>query len=132
MMSVLGTFVGVLAFVLGACWAFVVRAEAGAHKALQKRLRPQEEAARKGRLTIATSEQRQRGLSLFKGVQSLIDQSGRKTTVPRVLFTCFISGFVTGLLTWNVLRQPLAAAAAALIAMMVPYGLLKHAASKRM
>ncbi len=53
MSLVLGTFVGVLALVLGAYWVFVVREEAGAHRALQKRLRPQEEAARRGLTPLA-------------------------------------------------------------------------------
>jgi tight adherence protein B len=132
MSVVLATFVGVLAFVLGAYWIFVVRGETGARKALQKRLRPQEEAARKGRLTIAKSEQRQLATSLFKGMQSVIDQSGKKITVQGLLFMCFISGFVVGLIAWGVVGQPAIASAAALLAMMVPYGFVKHAATKRM
>ncbi len=132
MSLVLGTFVGVLALVLGAYWVFVVREEAGAHRALQKRLRPQEEAARKSKLTLAKSDQRQFGVALFNGLQSLIDQSGRKKTVPRLLFTSFMSGFVTGMVSWTAFRVPVVALAAGLLAMMAPYALLKRAVAKRM
>jgi tight adherence protein B len=110
----------------------VVRPEAGAHRALQKRLRPQEEAARKSKLTLAKSDQRQIGVSLFNGLQSLIDQSGRKSTVPRLLFTCFMSGFVTGMVSWTAFGVPMVALAAGLLAMMAPYALLKRAVAKRM
>jgi tight adherence protein B len=132
MSLILGTFLGVLAVVLGAYWAFVVRPEAGAHRALQKRLRPQEEAARKSKLTLAKSDQRQIGASLFNGLQSLIDQSGRKSTVPRLLFTSFMSGFVAGMVCWTAFGVPMAALAAGLLAMTAPYALLKRAVAKRM
>ena len=131
MSLVLGTFVGVLVLVFGAYWAFVVRQEAGAHRALQKRLRPQEEAARKSKLTLSTSE-RQISTALFKGLQSLIDQSGKKTSVPRFLFTCVMSGFIMGMLVQTAIGQPLGALGAGLAAALVPYGLLKHSASSRM
>lgn len=132
MTLVLATFGGALALVLGAYWAFVLLPEAGAHRTMQKRLRPQEEAARKSKLTLARSDQRQLGVALFKGLQGLIDQSGRKKTVPGVLFTCFISGFVTGLVIWTTLGLPRVAAVAGVLALLAPYGLLKHAATKRM
>ena len=132
MTFVLATFAGVLALVLGAYWLFIVRQEAGAHRAVQKRLRPQEEAARKSKLTLSKSEQRQLGVSLFAGLQGLIDQSGKKTTVQRVLFTCFMSGFVMGMMVWTAIGAATGALLAGLLAAVAPYALLKRAASNRM
>jgi tight adherence protein B len=132
MMLVLSTFVGVLAVVLGAYWLFVVRLETGAHRAMQKRLRPQEQATRKSKLTLSKSEQRELGVSLFAGLQSLIDQSGRKTSVPRVLFTCFMSGFVTAMVMWIVIGGAKGALVVGVVAAAAPYLLLKRAAAKRM
>jgi tight adherence protein B len=131
MSVVLGTFVAVLAVILGAYWGFVVQPETTAHRALQKRLRPHEEAARKSKLTLAKSD-RQLSTSLFKGLQSQIDQSGRKTTVPRVLFTCFMTGFVTAMVIWSTTQWLAAAAVAGGLAMIVPYWWLKRAATNRM
>lgn len=128
---VLATFVLVLACVLGAYWLFIVRRETGEHRALQKRLRPQEAVA-KGKLSIANkAQQRHQGISLQK-LQSVIDQSGRETTVARLLFMCFLSGFVPALVIWIASSQWVAAAGAGLVGAMVPYALLKRAATKRM
>lgn len=131
MTLVLLTFVGVAAFVVGLCWLLVFRPEAGERKSMQKRLRPQEEATRKGRLTIAKAEQ-EAGLSLFRGLQNTINQSGRKTTVPKVLFTCVISGVVTGFLADAMIGQAQLALVLGLGAMTVPYLLLRRAATVRM
>ena len=73
MTFVVATFIGVLALVLGAYWLFIVQPEASARRALQKRLRPHEEAARKSKLTLAKTDQPTPGGALFKGIQSLID-----------------------------------------------------------
>ena len=129
---VLGTFVGVLALVLGAYWLFVVRQEAGAQRAIQKRLRPQEEAARKGGLTVAKSEQREGGATPFRRLQSLVDQSGRRLTVPALLLVCGTCGLIAGLTVWMVIEQPAVAGGAAALAMMVPYWVVKHFATSRM
>jgi len=130
MTLILATFVGVLAVVLGAYWLFIVRQESGEQRALQKRLRPQEAAARKGKLTIAKAE-REQVLSL-KRLQALIDQSGRDTPLPRVLFTCFVTGFVMALIVWFPTGQLLVAIGAGLVAMSAPILLLKRAVGKRM
>jgi tight adherence protein B len=128
---VAATFVTVLGIVLGAYWLFIVRGETGEQRQLLKRLRPQE-AASKSKLTIAKAGTREQGPSPFKGLQSVIDQSGKNTTVPKVLFTCFLAGFVTGLVTWGLSRQPVAGGIVGVVAAFVPYGLLKRAAGKRM
>jgi len=129
---VLLTFVGVLAFVLGVFWLFVVRHEAGDQRALQKRLRPQEDAARKKGLTIAKSDQRQLGVTPFKRLQSVIDQSGLRLTVAGLLFVCAMSAVVVGVIVWTMLPKPTLALAAAALAMAAPYWWVKHVAASRM
>ena len=132
MALVLLTFIGVLAFVLGAYWLFVVRHEAGDQRALQKRLRPQEDAARKKGLTIAKSEQREGGATPFRRLQSVIDRSGLRLTVAGLSFVCSMSGVVVGLIVWSVLPKPTLALAAGALAMVAPYWGVKHAATSRM
>jgi tight adherence protein B len=130
-LMVLGTFVGVLVFVLGAFWMFVVRPEAGTHRSLQKRLRPQIDAARKKDLTIAKAESRRR-VTPFKRLQSVIDQSGRRLTVGGLLVGCALCGLTAGLPAWMLSRHPAFAAVGALFAAMVPYWWVKYLAGKRM
>jgi tight adherence protein B len=125
------TFVIVTAVVLGAYWLFVVRLETGEHRALQKRLRAHEAVAKGKQSLTKKTEQRDQTVS-FKWLQTVIDQSGRETTVPKVLFTCFLAGFVTGVVIWALSRQPIPAAIAGFVAALAPYFLLRRAASKRM
>jgi tight adherence protein B len=129
---ILGTFIGVLTLVLGAFWMFIVRQEEGAHQVLQKRLRPQEDVERKGGLKIAKSDQGRRTVSLFTGLQSLIDQSGRALTVQALLLMCFTSGVVVSVVVWVATSQPAITAVVGVLALMVPYWLIKHAATSRM
>ena len=96
MLMVSGTFIGVLTLVLGMYYMFVVRPEAGAHRALQKRLRPHGEAARKKDLTLAKTDEQAR-VTLFKRLQSTIDQSGKTLTVGGLLFGCSVCGLIVGL-----------------------------------
>lgn len=132
MTLILGTFVGVLTLVLGAFWLFVIRQEEGAHQALKKRLRPQEDVERKSGLKIAKSEQRQRAVTFFAGLQSLIDQSGRALTVQALLLMCLASGLVVGAMVWVATSQPAITAVVGALALMVPYLLIKRAATNRM
>jgi tight adherence protein B len=129
---VLATFAVVLTFVLGTYWLFVSRHEAGEQRALQKRLRPQVDAARKSGLTITKSDQRERESRPFKRLQSVIDQSGRRLTVPGLLFMCSMSGFFAGLLVSMIVRKPAVVGAAGALAMMAPYWLVKRVATARM
>ena len=131
MLIVVGTFVGVLLLVLGAFWVFVIRPEAGAHRALQKRLRPQGDATRKKDLTVAKVEERGR-VALFKRLQSVIDQSGRRLTVGGLLLTCSICGLVAGLPAWALSSNRMIAGVAAAMTAMVPYWWVKYLAGKRM
>jgi len=124
------TFVCIFAIVLGAFWLFIVREEAGAHRALQKRLRPQEETARKGALTVAKTEEKR--ATLFHGVQNVIDQSGKPLTVLGLLFMCLCSGVVSGATAWVATGRPVIAAILGAVALITPYLVVKRAATKRM
>jgi tight adherence protein B len=129
---IVGTFIGVLALVLGAFWLFVVRHEAGAQREIQKRLRPQEEAARKRGLTVAKAGQRESGVTPFKSLQAMIDQSGKQLTVPGLLFMCAMSGMIVGTIVWLASQTPSLALFAAALALTLPYLVVKRFASSRM
>jgi tight adherence protein B len=125
------TFIGVFMFVIGVYWVFVIRPEAGAHRLLQKRLRPQGEATRKKDLTIAKTDERRR-VTLFKRLQSVIDQSGKRLTVGGLLFGCTVCGCLVGLPLWVLSQRLAVAAAGGTLAGMVPYWWVKYLASARM
>src|SRR5262249_53996520 len=126
------TFVTVLAFVLCAYWLFVARHEASEHRAIQKRLRPQEDAARKRGLTIAKSEQRDSGGMAFRRLQSVVDQSGLRLTVAGLLCLCAMSGTIVALIVWTFVPKPALASAAGALALAAPYWLVRRAANARM
>jgi tight adherence protein B len=128
---IVAMFIGVLALVLGAFWLFVVRHEAGAQRAIQKRLRPQEEAARKRGLTVAKAGQKE-GVTLFRNLQETIDQSGRSLTVPGLLFMCAMAGVITGVVVWMSSGVAWLSMLAAVAAMTVPYMVVKRLAGRRM
>ncbi len=130
MALIFGTFVGVLATVLGAFWLFVVRHEAAEHRTLQKRLRPQEETARRSGLTIAKSDRR--SSTLFKRLQSVIDQSGRRLNPQSLLMMCVLSGFLASVMVWAVIAQAAIAGVVGLLALMTPYWVVKRSATTRM
>lgn len=126
------TFAGVLALVLGAYWVFVVRQEATAHRVLEQRMRPTE-PAKKGRLAVPKSELRERnGPVVFRRLQSTLDQSGLALTVSKVLFLCWMSGLLMGLVAWQFgVPLPVAGGTAAL-GSLPPYLWVRHKASSRM
>jgi len=132
LVAVAATFLIVLACMLGAYSLFVLRPEAREHRAIQKRLRPQDEAARKRGLTIAKSEQRGSGGTPFRHLQRIVDQSGGRLTVAGLLFMCAMSAIVAGIVVWTLLGQPALTAAVSVLASLVPYGWTRHAATRRM
>jgi tight adherence protein B len=125
------TFAGVLAVIGGVYAALIARPEAAAQRALQKRMRP-EDPVKKSRLAVPMSELRERGATPFKKLRKVIDQSGMKLTVPTLVFMCWMSGFVLGLMAWVVTNRAALAGAASLLGMMAPYWWVKHAAKSRM
>ena len=126
------TFVGVLALVVGAYWLFVVRQETINRHALAKRMRPPD-AAKKTRLAVPKSERREQGgPALLNGLQSVIDQSGLRLTVPALIFFCWMSGFIAGLIAWTMRPNLALVAAVGVLGLAGPYQWLRHKATSRM
>ena len=126
------TFVGVLALVVGAYWLFVVRQETVDQRALAKRMRPPD-AAKKSRLAVPKSERREQGGPvLFERLQSVIDQSGLGLTVPALLFLCWMSGFIAGLMAWMMHLNLMLAAAVGALGLAIPYKWVRYKAGSRM
>jgi tight adherence protein B len=125
------TFIGVIVLVLGIFWIAIARPEAAAQRSLRKRMRP-EDPGRKKRLTIPQSELRGRRRTPFKGLQSVVDQSGLKMTVPGLIFLCMMTASVGALIVGGLSGQVGIAAVTGALAGFAPYWVVRHAATRRM
>jgi tight adherence protein B len=126
------TFGSVLALIVGPYWLLVVRKETAEQQALQKRMRPPDPAKR-GRLTVPKAERRDdSGPAIFRGLQSVVDQSGLKLTVPALLFLCWMSGFFAGLMIWMLRPDLTLAAPAGAFGLFVPFWWVRYKATARM
>ena len=124
------TFIGVVALIVGIYWAMFLRPEEAARESLQKRMRP-EDPARKSRLAVPKSELRDPH-GPFQGLQYTIDQSGMKLTVTSLLFVCGLAAVVVAVIVWTIVPQQILALGAGLLASLVPYAFVRHAATSRM
>ena len=127
----------------GAYWFFVVRPEQYAERALSRRLTPRASAvvAKAGRLlkdvqAMSTVNAFDNALSRTHGLstslQSLIDQSGSKTTVSKLLLTCgciALAVFVAVMLLTGMVLAAIPAAAAAAFA---PIAILRFQRTRRL
>ena len=126
------TFVGVLTLVLGAYWLFIARQEMVDQRALEKRMRPPD-LAKKSRLAVPKSERReQTGTAVFQGLQSVINESGLALTVPTLIFLCWLSGFIAGLVVWMTRPSLALASIVGAAGLLIPYAWVRHKASSRM
>ena len=131
-MVIVLTFVGVLALVVGTYWLFVVRQETADQRALERRMRPPD-AAKKSRLTMSKSERREQGgPAIFNRLQSVIDQSGLGMTVPKLLFLCWMCGFIPGWMVWMVRPNLTLVAAVGALGLAIPYWWVRRKATSRM
>jgi tight adherence protein B len=129
---IVGTFAAVFALIVGSYWLFIAREEIGDQRALEKRMRPPD-PAKKSRLAVPKSERRdETGPALLRGLHSMIGQSGLNLTVPTLMFLCWMTGFVTGLIVWMARPNLALAAAAGAFAMLIPYLWVRYKASARM
>ena len=131
MIIVVVTFVFVVVLIVGAYALLVMRPETSAQHALKKRMRP-EDPIKKIRLTLPASELRERGSTPFKAFRKLIDRSGLRLTVPALVFMCWMTGFVAGLITWMLTGRAAVAAGAGAAAMTLPYLWVRYVASRRL
>jgi tight adherence protein B len=122
----------VLTLIVGTYWVFVALKESADQRALEKRMRGPDPAKR-SRLAVPKSEWREHsGPALFNALQSVIDQSGLRLTVPALLFFCWLSGFLAGLVTWMMRPNVGLVAAVGVVCLTLPYLWVRHKAASRM
>lgn len=135
MAFVIGTFVGVLALVVGVCWLLLLRPEAATQRVLEKRMRPPD-TGKQRRLAIPKSELRDAsGPALFRKLQTIVDQSGiASLNVPKLIFMCWMSGLVAAMAAWTLSPNPnpIVTGAVGVVGMLPPYFWIKRKASSRM
>jgi tight adherence protein B len=132
MTAIAATFVGVLLLVFGAYWVFALRHEVAEHRTLEQRMRPPE-PAKKGRLAVPKSQLRERqGPKLLRPIQAKVDQSGLALTVPKLLFFCWTSAFLFGLVTWQLGTPLVLALGVAACGLLPPYWWVRYKAAARM
>jgi tight adherence protein B len=142
MTLVVGTFIVVVALVYGLYWAFVERAQTEEQAALRKRLR---RPSPKAGIEAALLKERERlsdvGLldrvlsrsgRLVAPMQRTIAQSGLNITVSTVILASLCAGAAVYALVAALLRLPLAAAALAFIAALIPYQIVRFVRNRRM
>ena len=143
MIPVVDVCAGVYRMCSSAYWFFVVRPEQQAERALSRRLTPRAVAARgaTGRLlkdvqamsTVGAFDSalgRTRGLST--SLQALIDQSGSKTTVAKLLLTCGCVALAVFVGVMLLIGMPLAAIPAAAAAAFAPIAILRFQRTRRL
>ena len=139
----LATFVCILVAICGAYWAFVVRPETQAHAMLHDRLKTGTHKARAIRHSILKDAKRLSAVGPLNAVlgrasrvvgplQRLIDQSGVRITVGRLILTCGCVLLLTLLLVTKLTTQPLIGLAIGAVAGLLPYAYLLRARTKRM
>jgi tight adherence protein B len=127
----------------GAYWFFVVRPEQHAERTLSRRLTPRAAAAAAatGRLlkdvkamstfgAFDSALGRSRGLST--SLQALIDQSGSKTTVAKLLLTCGCVALAVFVGLMLLIGMALAAIPAAAVAAFAPIAVLRFKRTRRL
>jgi len=125
------TFVFVVVLIVGPYALLVMRPEAGAQRALQKRMRP-DDPIKKSRLAVSASELRERKATPFKAFRRVIDQSGLRLTVPTLIFMCWMTGFVLGMIMWVLTQRAAIAAGAGAVGMTLPYLWVRRVAANRL
>jgi tight adherence protein B len=125
------TFVVVVVFIVGLYGLLVMRPEASAQRALQKRMRPQD-PIKKSRLTVPVSELRGHHATPFKVFRRAIDHSGLRLTVPTLIFMCWMTGFALGMILWLLTQRAAVAAGAGLVGMTLPYLWVRRVGSNRL
>jgi tight adherence protein B len=142
MTLIIGTFVLVLAIVYGVYWVFIERGEGEERTALRKRLR---RPTQKSKLEAALLKDQDRlsDVGAFDKVlgrfgqltdpmQRTIAQSGMKVTVSTVILASLVLAGLAYLAVSVYLLMPLVALAAAALAALLPYQVVKFNAGRRM
>lgn len=141
---VLLTFFGILAIVLGAYWAFVVRIDQSEGAALQKRLRPDQtvqKIPKQFRLLKPTEQlSNMPGLNNALGrlgrlsdpLQRDITQAGMKITVGALLLTAFVLGFLGFLLVSSLFFSSMLGIGVGIVLFFIPFWVVRFKKSQRL
>src|SRR4026208_889263 len=129
----------VLSIVLGAYWAFVVRPEQVAERAVRARLKVQ----RKQNLrdTLVKARERMSGIgsldatlartgTALEPLSDLLTRSGLKMTVGTLLLACIFSALVAMAVVSRFVRSGLAMLGAGVVAAFIPFWIVKRIAAK--
>jgi tight adherence protein B len=138
----IAAFVATLALILGVYWAFVVRPEQAAHRALWRRLKTTAPPSRVRTELLKRAQQLSavpafdaalsRGRTGVRPVETLIEQSGARITVGAFLFASGLCALVAFVAVQRVTGMPLAALPAAALAAMSPASVLRFLRTRRL
>lgn len=134
------TFLLVLAIVIGAYWAFVLRPEQLAERAVRSRLKT--EGSQKLRVTLVKARERMSGIGSLDATLSrtgdaleplseLLAQSGLKMTLGTLILASIFSALVAMAVVSRYVPSGLAMLGAGLLAAFLPYLFVKQVAKKR-
>jgi tight adherence protein B len=142
MAIVIVSFVVVLAVILGAYYAFVIRPEEQQQRAFWRRLKAKA-PSREVRSNLLKQAQRlsalptfdaalRRGESALRPLELLIEQSGTRMTVGAFLLLSATCGLITGYIVTRISGLALLGLGAGALAAWIPTSLLRYLRSRRM
>jgi Flp pilus assembly protein TadB len=134
------TFTLVLAIVLGAYWAFVVRPEQVSERAIRARLKPQR--TQNLRDTLVKARERMSGIgsldatlartgNALEPLSDLLARSGLKMTLGTFVLASVFAALVAMAVVSRFVPSGLAMLGAGAAAALLPYAFVKHVAAKR-
>ena len=140
MAPVVFTFLLVLGIVVGAYWAFVLRPEQVAERAVRARLK--EKGSQNLRVTLVKARERMSGIGsldatlsrtgdAFEPLSELLAQSGLKMTLGTLILASIFSALAAMAVVSRYVPSGLAILGAGLLAAFVPYLFVKQVAKKR-
>jgi tight adherence protein B len=142
-LPVLASFVVCVGAIYGAYWFFVVRPEQQALGIVRKRLKPT--LQRKKSAAVGLSKEvvafssvgaldaaLRRGAARLKPLELLVEQSGTRLTVGRLLLSSAVAGMLVILLVHRLTGMLLPALGAGVVAMWMPFSVLRFLRTRRM
>jgi len=135
------TFILVLAIVLGAYWAFVLRPEQMSERAVRSRLKGQ--GTQNLRVTLVKARERMSGIGsldatlartgdALEPLSELLTQSGLKMTLGTFILASIFAGAATMVVVSRFVPSAAAMLAAGVAAAFLPYVFIKQKAAKRL
>ena len=143
MLIVIGCFIGVLLLFLGLYWAFVLRPETQADRALSRRLEPVRVTKRLEKTSLVNAvvpassvPALERALVRFAGsvrpLERLIERSGYAVTLGKVLMASAFAAVLGAVAALQLVSLPIVAVGAGVLMGSAPFAFLKYAAKRRL